>query len=767
MPNDRRDTLFEQALALPPSAREPFLARVCADDDGLRAEVASLLAAHEAADGFFESLARDTAQPLQQSLGHLGVGADDEPLAAGDTVAFYRVDARLGRGGMGVVYKATDTRLGRTVALKVLPASRSTDARAQSRLLEEARAASSLEHPHIGTILDVGTLDGGVGADRMYIAMMYYDGETLADRLARSPVPMAESLRIGHQLASALDAAHRAGLVHRDVKPSNVLLTAGGWERAPAGLRDCRARRGGAAAHHRSAWHTTLHEPGACGGAPPDPRADVWSLGLVLRDLLDARPQPTSTPIPEPLARLLHRCLDPDPMRRPATAGEALSALDGVERITRTPALPTPPSMGRTARLMFPVLGLGIAALGWFLLSRNTPAADPDTPVKQNRVLVLPFEDLAADSALASFGALVADHVAETIAATSFAEAVPPFTSYAIAFDSAPLPAGTDRLVHMARPTGAAYVLAGSYRVDGDSLVVRAALSSGRDGHPYARCRQSSARTRPGDALTALARAAIVGIAVELDPLVRTDPMVPTDPPNWEAYRAYARAKEHFLARRYDEAITSFGEAYARDSSFRIPLFYQGMVYVNTGRWDQLEQVIGELRRHQTSATDPVERLTVGILEAFRSGDFAALYRVHREAEAIGMIGPGGLGYFALGALALEVGRPREAIRIIRQSDPNRGELKGWPSYYELLAIAHLWLGEYDAALGVGDDEPLELDLGAQLTMRTLAMQGRASAVDSVLGLRAAADPGGMLRHGDVGKLAGRDGFAVRTRGAV
>jgi tetratricopeptide (TPR) repeat protein/TolB-like protein len=759
MPNDRRDALFEQALALSPSARAAFLTQACADDGELRAEVASLLEAHDAADGFFEALARDATQPLQQSLGHLGMGADDEPLAIGDMVAHYRVDARLGRGGMGVVYTATDTRLGRTVALKVLPASHTTDARAQTRLLEEARAASALEHPHIGTIFDVGTLNGGVGADRMYIAMAYYDGETLADRLARGPVPLAESLRIGRELASALDAAHRAGLVHRDVKPSNVLLTAvGGSVRlVDFGIA---ARTGSELPQTTAARGTRRYmSPERASGAPPDPRADVWSLGLVLRDLIDARPEPAHLPIPDALADLLHRCLDPDPMRRPATAGEVLLALDGIEPITQTPL------MRHTARWTVAVVGLSMAAFGWLLLPRGTSTLESDAPITPNRVLVLPFEDQSADSALASFGALAADHVAEAIAATSFAEAVPPFTAYAIARDGTPVPDGMDLLVHMARPTGAAYVLAGSYRVQGDSLVVRAALSSGRDGRMVRTLQTvSTTRTRPGDALAALARAAVVGVAVELDPRVRTDPMVPALPPNWDAYQAYARAKEHFLARRYDEAVTSFNEAYARDSSFRFPLFYQGMVYVNTRRWDRLETVIDELRRRQTPATDPVERLAVRVLEAFRSGDFATVYRVHREAEAIGMIGPGGLGHFSMGAVALEVGRPREAIRIIRQSDPTRGELKGWSSYYQVLAIAHLWLGEYDAALDavrrLQADHP-GLDVGAQLAMRTFAMQGRAFAVDSVLeaALLTTADPGGMLRYaGDVLQLAGRDG---------
>ncbi len=194
---------------------------------------------------------------------------------------------------------------------------------------------------------------------------------------------------------------------------------------------------------------------------------------------------------------------------------------------------------------------------------------------------------------------------------------------------------------------------------------------------------------------------------------------------------------------RYRRATASTGVG-------RFPLFYQGVVYANTGKWEQLNDVVREFRRRETAKSDQTERLALRMLDTFLAGDHPGVYRVHREAEAAGMIGPGGLGHFTMGVAALDVGRPRESIDIVRQSDPDRGELKGWPSYYDMLALAHLWLGQRDAALEAArrrqTDHP-GLDLGPQRAMEVFAMAGRVSAVDSVLesALRSSSDPGSSL----------------------
>src|SRR5712691_4083572 len=141
-------------------------------------------------------------------------------LSSGAKLGPYEIVAPLGAGGMGEVYRARDSRLDRSVAIKILPAHLSQNAEAKERFDREARAISSLSHPNICHLYDVGQQDGA-----SYLVMEYLDGETLADRLRKGPLPIEQVLRYAIEIASALDAAHRAGIIHRDLKPGNVMLT--------------------------------------------------------------------------------------------------------------------------------------------------------------------------------------------------------------------------------------------------------------------------------------------------------------------------------------------------------------------------------------------------------------------------------------------------------------------------------------------------------------------------------------------------------------
>ena len=143
----------------------------------------------------------------------------------GRTVSHYRITSLLGGGGMGVVYRAEDLNLGRTVALKFLPPELTRDAEAKLRFEREARAASLLDHPNICTIFDFGDANGD---GQMYMAMPCYDGESLAETIDRGPVSVDEAVRIIEQIARGLGKAHAAGIVHRDIKPANVMITADG-----------------------------------------------------------------------------------------------------------------------------------------------------------------------------------------------------------------------------------------------------------------------------------------------------------------------------------------------------------------------------------------------------------------------------------------------------------------------------------------------------------------------------------------------------------
>ena len=200
---------MEAALALMPSRRDAYLDIACDGDLELRREVASLIEAHERS-GVVDRLAADLA-PLAARVREttaLGTGA-----LQGRTVGQYDVVERVGGGGMGIVYKALDRRLGRTVALKFLQPRLNEDDSAAERFRLEARAIAALEHPNICTIHEIGETDDG----QLYLAMPLYEGETVQQRIRHGPLPIGDAVSIAVQVARALAKAHARGIIHRDI----------------------------------------------------------------------------------------------------------------------------------------------------------------------------------------------------------------------------------------------------------------------------------------------------------------------------------------------------------------------------------------------------------------------------------------------------------------------------------------------------------------------------------------------------------------------
>ena len=205
------DELLEAALDVSPGSREELLERRCEGDPSMKRELERLLEAHDRAGEFIES------PPVDEIKALFGVEPDD-PLI-GRSLLHYKVLSRIGTGGMGKVYLAQDSRLGRNVALKVLSSSSTQDNDQVRRFQYEAFAASALNHPNILTIYEVGE-----EADLHFIATEFVEGETLRAVLRGGPIPAPEALELANQIAGALAAAHAAGIVHRDVKPANIML---------------------------------------------------------------------------------------------------------------------------------------------------------------------------------------------------------------------------------------------------------------------------------------------------------------------------------------------------------------------------------------------------------------------------------------------------------------------------------------------------------------------------------------------------------------
>ncbi len=267
---DHIASLFEQARALGPNDRNAFLDQLGRDDPDLRRQLDALLEAHEEAHGFFDNLAEAVFNPPPP---------DASPPV--QRMAHYEVLEKLGGGGMGVVYKARDTRLDRFVALKFLPPHFSADEAAKERFMHEARAASALDHVNICTIHEIGQSDDG----RLFIAMAYYEGETLKKKIERGPLVVEEAVDYAAQMARGLERAHEQGIVHRDVKPANVMVTRrGGVKLVDFGLAkmaDVQLTRTGT-----TLGTVAYMSPEQTRGERVDHRSDVWSLGVVLYEML-------------------------------------------------------------------------------------------------------------------------------------------------------------------------------------------------------------------------------------------------------------------------------------------------------------------------------------------------------------------------------------------------------------------------------------------------------------------------------------------------
>jgi eukaryotic-like serine/threonine-protein kinase len=192
----------------------------------------------------------------------------------GQTISHYRITEKLGEGGMGVVYKAEDTKLERTVALKFLAAHLLSDSEAKQRFLREAQAAAALNHPNICTVHEIDDAEG-----KTFLAMAFIEGESLEARVERGPLPLKEALDIGRQMAEGLEAAHDKGIVHRDIKPANVMVDAKGR----ATIMDfglARLTEASRMTKADQAMGTVAYmSPEQAQGMQVDHRSDIWSLG--------------------------------------------------------------------------------------------------------------------------------------------------------------------------------------------------------------------------------------------------------------------------------------------------------------------------------------------------------------------------------------------------------------------------------------------------------------------------------------------------------
>ena len=512
-------------------------------------------------------------------------------------VSHYRILEKIGSGGMGVVYKAEDTRLGRTVALKFLPTELTGDAMAKARFIQEGRAAATLDHPNICTVYDIGETDEG----QLFIAMAYYRGETLKARLAQGALPVEEAIDLTVQIAQGLARAHAHGVVHRDIKPANVIVTDEGVAKVVdfgiAKLPDVTSLT-----MPGMAWGTISYmAPEQIRGGPVDHRADVWALGALLYEMLAGRPAFQADRAEPALHAVLHTVPDPLPQVRPGIPGELAEA---VGRALMKDAARRYQSVGELAAALKSVQRR---------LQGGTPAA---AERKAPSIAVLPFSDMSPARDQEYFCDGIAEELITTLARLRAVRVASRTSSFQFKGQAADVREIAARL-------NVDTVLAGSVRKAGTRLRISVELVNSADGYHL----WSERYDRELDDIFAIqddiARAIIDQLEVTLvgspgGPLVKRQ----TD--DLEAYNLYLQGR-YYWARRYpgflQKALRAFEQAIELDPAFAAAHAGLADAYNILGFYGLLSPADALAKARE--AADRAMALDDGLAEAHQARGFA------------------------------------------------------------------------------------------------------------------------------------------------
>jgi len=647
-------------------------------------------------------------------------------LTPGTSLGPYKILAPLGAGGMGEVYRAHDTRLGRDVAVKVLPAELSQDPDRLARFEREAKTLAALSHPNILVIHDFGK-EGEV----TYAVTELLEGETLRQRLGRGALPWREAVETGAAIADGLCAAHAAGVVHRDLKPENLFITRDGRVKVlDFGL--AKAQRGPLAEIET----VTSPPPGTVAGTvlgtvgymapeqvrgePADHRSDIFALGCTLYEMLTGRrafrgttgietlsailkEQPQEIVLTRPeispeLDRVVAHCLEKVPERRFQSASDLAFGL----RSLLTGTVSTRPVLAMPRRRRWWVIAaaavtvtVAVAVLTWAPWRRSPPALDP------KKVVVAPFENRTGDPSLDSFGTLIAEAVTREASLVGGTTVVPgtSFVGKGGGRSSA------ETVASLARVSGAGFVVSGAYYLTGEDLRIQAQLLDAVKGSVILTFEPITGSRHALSSLLEPLRQRVLG-AVAWFPELGVDPGL-THAPTLDACAEYTRGMELF-GRDNAGALEHLTRAAALDSDFALARTAMLYVYLNQGRCEEAGKVLAELDGRLERLTS-YERLWVAAARARyenRQVEGLDLWRQIEKMAPGGTAGMAGIVCYQQGLCQMALNRPREAAasfgRVTNWMQSRLGSGQWWPR--SVLASAYHMLGDYEAELKVADE---------------------------------------------------------------
>ena len=679
-------------------------------------------------------------------------------LRPGDSIGRFEILKEIGRGGFGVVYEALDRQLGRSVAFKTLRPTRTVHELAADSILREAEAVARLDHPAIVTLYDVGHCPSGP-----YLVEEMLRGETLEQRLRGGPLPARDAVAIGLEVARGLAHAHGHGVLHRDLKPGNVLLTESGRVKLlDFGLAYLLGTRG-----LHGAGTPAYMAPEQLRGEAVDARADVFALGATLFEMLSGKPPfqvsdgrstaldaepPPSLPegTPKPLTALVERCLSREPARRPASGQAVVEDLLAVQRRLEATGAST---RRRALRIALALAAIAlVAAGGAYLVATRRPATETAGPATAATALpsvaVLPFADLSPGKDQEYFADGVAEEILNALSHVEGLRVTGRTSSFSFKGKSV-------QIQEIGRQLNVGAVLEGSVRREGDQVRITAQLVNAADG--YHVWSESYSRQISGifEVQDDVSRAVVEALKVKL---------VPGKGPggsegrtaNPESYNYYLMGLHHGAQRSFEGAQRSraaFEKALALDpgnaqaqAALAGAIF--GLYAFNAGTTTTAAED-EDIRRQAMAAAEKAVAMAPSLAEAYRVRGYLRLSvfdwaggRADLErALALAPNDPGALSNYALlmgvfGKLADGIVLAKRAVEL----DPLAG---GWGT------LGHLYMGNGQFSLaGSAVDRALEIIPGNPfvrgLRVEIHLLQGQPEA--ALASARRIADPSDVYR---------------------
>ena len=586
--------LFQSAVERAPGERAAFLDEACHGDESLRREVGSLLTSYERSENFIELPAFEVAPEL--------VTNDRTGALIGKLIGHYRIESLIGVGGMGEVYLARDERLGRKAALKLLPDSLTTDETQLNRFKNEARSASALNHPNILTVYEIGA-----EGTRQFIATEFIEGVTLRASIARGRMSPHAALEIAVQVASALAAAHEAGVVHRDIKPENIMLRPDGYAKVLdfgiAKLTEQRLASDDHAIETTAALQTRpglvlgtarYMSPEQARGQKVDTRSDIWSLGVVLYEMvggsppfrgetpsdciaaiLTTEPPPLSGVLPDvplKLESILQKALRKNSDERYQTIKEMLvelrilkGELETESSLPQTTARAEPlvskirrHKRGVLLTLVAALLVAAAVAYSFFFLA---PAPLPN----EKSIAVLPFENLSEEKSNAYFADGIQDEILTRLSKIADLKVISRTSTQRYKKTS-------QKLSEIAKQLGVANLLEGSVQKTNDQVRVNVQLiRAANDSHLWAETfdrRVTDVFSVESEVAKAIADQLQAKLTGQEEQVIAARP---TENP--EAYDAYLRGLAYTLRTGNSPANTLGAQKYLKEAVRLDPKF--------------------------------------------------------------------------------------------------------------------------------------------------------------------------------------------------